>query len=74
VPFGGLSIAVAPDGTVVLETEDPVAIVTVDRAAVVDARKGYPGYLAVPTDLYAKAWASVPPRAANAPICHDSCC
>ena len=72
VPIGGASIVVAPDGTVVLETEDPVAVVTVDRNAVLQARKGYPGYLAFPTDLYAKAWASVPPRAANAPISTDS--
>jgi predicted amidohydrolase len=74
VQIGGASIVVAPDGTVVLETEDPVAVVTVDRDAVLQARKGYPGYLAFPTDLYAKAWASVSPRAANAPISTDPCC
>ncbi|HJO15476.1 MAG TPA: carbon-nitrogen hydrolase family protein [Phycisphaerales bacterium] len=68
VPIGGPSIAVAPDGTVVLETEDTVALVTVDQAAVTKARADYPGYLAFPTDLYAKAWATITPRAANTPI------
>jgi predicted amidohydrolase len=68
VPIGGPSIAVAPDGTVVLETEDPVGIVTVDRASVDAARGDYPGYLAFPCDLYAAAWASVPARAAHGPI------
>ncbi|HCA38945.1 MAG: carbon-nitrogen hydrolase family protein [Phycisphaerales bacterium] len=68
VLIGGPSIAVAPDGTVVLETEDPVGIVTVDRASVATARGDYPGYLAFPCDLYAAAWASIPPRTAHGPI------
>ncbi|MDP7029907.1 MAG: carbon-nitrogen hydrolase family protein [Phycisphaerales bacterium] len=68
VPIGGPSIAVAPDGTVVLETEDEVAVVTVDRQAVLKAREDYPGYLALPTDLYARAWATVDPRPAHAPL------
>jgi N-carbamoylputrescine amidase len=68
VPIGGPSIAVAPDGTVVLETEDPVGIVTVDRACVHTARTDYPGYLAFPSELYAAAWATVPARAAHDPI------
>lgn len=68
VPIGGPSIAVAPDGQVVLETEDTIGLVTIDDAAVSKAHADYPGYLAFPTDLYAKAWATVPPRHANAPI------
>ena len=68
VPIGGPSIAVAPDGSVVLETEDTIGLVTVDADAVTKAHKDYPGYLAFPTDLYARAWAMVPPRVANAPI------
>ncbi|MCH2140929.1 MAG: carbon-nitrogen hydrolase family protein [Phycisphaerales bacterium] len=74
VPIGGPSIAVAPDGTVVLETEDPVGIVTVDRASVEKARSDYPGYLAFPTDLYARAWKSVPSRVAHGPIGDSDCC
>ncbi|MCP4759171.1 MAG: carbon-nitrogen hydrolase family protein [Planctomycetes bacterium] len=65
VPIGGPSIAVAPDGTVVLESEDPVSIVTIDTDAVDQARTEYPGYLAFPTDLYARAWATVPPCCAH---------
>lgn len=68
VPIGGPSIAVAPDGTVVLETEDRVGIVTVDREQVTKARGDYPGYLAYPCELYAAAWASVPARAAHGTI------
>jgi len=68
VPIGGPSIAVAPDGTVVLETEDPIGMVTVDRACVHAARTDYPGYLAFPSELYAAAWATVPARAAHDPI------
>lgn len=71
VPIGGPSIAVAPDGTVVLETEDDVAVVTVDRAAVLTARRDYPGYLEVPADLYARAWAAVTPRPAHGPLPAD---
>lgn len=68
VPIGGPSVAVAPDGTVVLETEDPVAVVTVDQDAVQTARSDYPGYLAIPSDLYARAWSSVTPRPAHGTI------
>jgi len=68
VPIGGPSIAIAPDGTVVLESEDPVAIVTIDRGGVEQARADYPGYLAFPTDLYARAWATITPRAAHGPL------
>lgn len=68
VAIGGPSIAVAPDGTVVLETEDAIGIVTIDRSSVQQARSEYPGYLAFPSDLYARAWGTVPPRAAHGPI------
>ena len=68
VLIGGPSIAVAPDGEVLLETTDPVGIVTIDRRRVAEARRAYPGYLAIPSDLYARAWASIPPRPAHGPI------
>ena len=68
VLIGGPSIAVAPNGEVILETTDPVGIITIDRNVVHKARKEYPGYLAIPSDLYAKAWASIPPRLAHGPI------
>ena len=68
VRIGGPSIAVAPDGEVLLETTDPVGVVTIDRRRVHQARRDYPGYLAIPSDLYARAWASIAPRPAHAPI------
>lgn len=58
VLIGGASIAVAPDGEVLVETTDPVAVVTLDRARVEQARKDYPGYLAIRADLYAAGWAA----------------
>ena len=59
VLLGGPSIAVAPDGTVLLETTDPLAIVTLERGVVGAARRQYPGYLPVRSRLYADAWAAV---------------
>ena len=61
VPLGGPSFAVAPTGEVVVETTDPLAIVTVDRAVVEKARGRYPGYLAIRADLYAEGWRAVSP-------------
>ena len=45
VALGGPSIVVSPDGEVLLETTEAVAIATLDRAVVAAARKRYPGYL-----------------------------
>jgi len=56
VPLGGPSFAAAPDGTVLAESSEPLVLVTLERAAVQQARKGYPGYLAVRPELYSKAW------------------
>lgn len=60
VPLGGPSIALSPKGEVLLETTEPVASVTLERALVEDARRLYPGYLALRADVYAAAWARVP--------------
>lgn len=57
VPIGGPSVAIAPDGEILLETEDPVAVVTLDRRRVAEARQEYPGYLPMRADLYAHGWA-----------------
>lgn len=56
VPLGGPSLAVAPDGEVVVESNEPLALVELDPARLAQARKGYPGYLEVRPDLYAEAW------------------
>ena len=56
VPLGGPSLAVSPMGEVLVETTDPMALVTLDSAAVAQARRRYPGYLAWPRDVYARGW------------------
>jgi predicted amidohydrolase len=70
-PVGGPSIAIGPDGEVLLETTEPVRVVTLRRGVVEAARGAYPGYLAVRGDLYARGWAEVAaaarPRTFQAP-------
>ncbi|MBX7084614.1 MAG: carbon-nitrogen hydrolase family protein [Nannocystaceae bacterium] len=61
-PLGGPSCVVAPDGTVVLESNETIALASIDDAAVVRAQTQYPGYLPLRSDLYAAAWSRVPPR------------
>lgn len=56
VPLGGPSLAIDPNGDVIVETTDPVAVVTLDEARIQAARAGYPGYLATNASLYAEAW------------------
>jgi N-carbamoylputrescine amidase len=56
VPIGGPSVAVDPEGTMLVETTDRLAVVTLDRDVVRQARVDYPGYLPVRAALYAKAW------------------
>ena len=59
VLIGGPSIAVAPNGEVLLETTDRLAVITLERAVVAEARRAYPGYLAVRAELYADAWREI---------------
>ena len=54
--IGGPSLVTGPSGEVLLETTDPVAVVTLDKAALEDARRQYPGYLDVRAEVYARAW------------------
>jgi len=56
VLIGGPSVAIDPNGNVLLETTDQMAIVTLDAKVVTDARRAYPGYLPVRARLYADAW------------------
>ena len=62
VLIGGPSVAVDPSGTVLVETTDPIAIVTLDSAVVAAARTAYPGYLPIRARLYADAWAEIAGR------------
>jgi N-carbamoylputrescine amidase len=59
VLIGGPSIAVDPNGEVLLETTDRIGLVTLDGSAVDDARRRYPGYMPVRASLYADAWREV---------------
>jgi predicted amidohydrolase len=59
VPLGGPSIAIDPNGDVVVETTDPVCVVELDTQALEAAKRRYPGYLAVNAALYARSWADV---------------
>jgi predicted amidohydrolase len=56
VLIGGASFAVSPDDEVLLETTDPVGVVTLDPEVIARARRHYPGYLDVRTELYARTW------------------
>ncbi|MDQ3880248.1 MAG: hypothetical protein M3295_04140, partial [Chloroflexota bacterium] len=62
VEIGGPSFAVAPDGRVLVETTDAVALVRLERSVVERARGAYPGYLAIRSDVYADAWREIAPR------------
>ena len=56
VPLGGPSLVVSPDGAVILETEDPVAVVPLDISMVRRQRKEYPGYMPFSASVYAEGW------------------
>jgi predicted amidohydrolase len=62
VPLGGPSIAVDPGGQVLVETTDPIAVVTLDAEVVRRAQVDYPGYLPVRARLYAAAWGELAGR------------
>jgi predicted amidohydrolase len=59
VLLGGPSVAVDPNGNMMVETTDAIALVTLDAEAVRRARVAYPGYLPVRARLYADAWGEV---------------
>jgi N-carbamoylputrescine amidase len=62
VLIGGPSIAVDPAGQVLVETTDPIAVVTLEADVVQRARTAYPGYLPVRARLYAEAWGEIARR------------
>ena len=68
VPLGGPSIVVAPTGEVLVETTESLAVVTLHRALLEEARNQYPGYLATRADLLAEGWTRV--RASRLPHEH----
>jgi len=66
-PLGGPSLAVAPDGRVLIETTEPLSIVHLDRRELLEARHAYPGYLAVRSALYARGWSALAGRPPHCP-------
>jgi N-carbamoylputrescine amidase len=56
VQIGGPSVAFDPNGELLMETTDRLALVTIEAAEVLEARRRYPGYLPVRARLYADAW------------------
>jgi predicted amidohydrolase len=58
--IGGPSVAVGPDGEPLVESTEPVTVVTLERTAVERARREYPGYLRVRASVYADAWSRIP--------------
>jgi N-carbamoylputrescine amidase len=54
--IGGPSIAIGPNSEVLLETTDPMGLVTLRRDLVERARMEYPGYLGMYPGLYARGW------------------
>ena len=56
MPLGGPSLVVSPDGKVMLETEEPVAVVALDVSMVHRLWKEYPGYMPFPAPIYAEGW------------------
>ena len=56
VLIGGPSVAFDPNGELLVETTDRLALVTLEARVVTDARRAYPGYLPVRARLYADAW------------------
>ncbi|HET8587806.1 MAG TPA: carbon-nitrogen hydrolase family protein [Candidatus Limnocylindria bacterium] len=59
VLIGGPSVAIDPNGDILVETTDQLALVTLDQRTVLDARRAYPGYLPIRADLYARGWDDV---------------
>ena len=59
VLIGGPSVAVDPNGAVLLETTDRIGLVTLESSVVTAARSAYPGYLPVRARLYADAWSEI---------------
>jgi N-carbamoylputrescine amidase len=62
VLIGGPSVVFDPNGALLVETTDPLAMVTLDAGVVTDARRAYPGYLPIRARLYADAWAEIAGR------------
>ena len=59
VLIGGPTVAIDPNGAVLLETTERIGMVTLESRVVSAARVAYPGYLPVRARLYADAWREI---------------
>jgi predicted amidohydrolase len=59
VGIGGPSLAVAPDGQVVVESTAKLSVVHLAAEAAAAARREYPGYLPMRAELYARGWSEI---------------
>ncbi|MCP4901478.1 MAG: carbon-nitrogen hydrolase family protein [bacterium] len=59
VDIGGPSLAIAPDGEVLLETTDQVAVVTIERERLEKAKANYPGYLPERAQFWVEGWSEL---------------
>lgn len=59
VPLGGPSFAIAPTGNVLVESTEPIALVTIERNVIEEARQRYPGYLPTRAEVYVEGSKSV---------------
>ena len=59
VDIGGPSLAIAPDGEILFEGTDPLAIVEVDGNKLKTIGSKYPGYLPRVAGLYAQGWSKL---------------
>lgn len=56
INLGGPCLAASPDGRTLLESEDEISIVTLERPLIRKAKADYPGYLPVRSDVYEASW------------------
>ena len=59
VLIGGPSIAISPNGEVLVESCEAITIFSVRQSTIKQTRQEYPGYLPCRSDLYASSWESV---------------
>jgi N-carbamoylputrescine amidase len=62
VLIGGASIAVAPNGQVLVESCNAITLFTARQSTIQQSRIDYPGYLPCRSDLYAKCWVEIKER------------
>jgi predicted amidohydrolase len=62
IVIGGPSVAYDPNGELMVEATETLALVTLDAKVVTDARRAYPGYLPIRARLYADAWTEIAGR------------